>query len=637
VKPIDNLTGKVLGDYRLLKKLTSGGMAQIYLGEDEKLGRNAAIKILTPEMAGSDDTLKERFDREARAVARLEHDNIITIYQYGEQADLYFIAMRYIEGNDLADELKKHKDAGTLMSVRRALYILGQVAAALDYAHSHDIIHRDVKPSNILLGSDDKAVLSDFGLVLWQSSDQTLGTAFGTPRYISPEQATDSQSAVPQSDVYSLAVIMYEILTNEVMFRGKTPMEVALAHITETPTPPRAINPEIPANAQTEIMKALQKDASKRHATAMELIRAIRGAYKLDDTQPIEMPPPIAMMDDVLNTTIPLTPDEIASDTGSSASAILDSWDIPPPNDEEPDTTPAPDHDEAQRQEKGSSRLGLVALLIFVVLAVGSAAFGILGDDNPLSAIVDQVFAADTSAAVATPEENAVAVQATDDPAASAPPTETAVPTNTVQPANTVAATATTQAADTPVPATTVRPTSTPRPSNTPRPTHTPRPSETPRPTDTAAPSSTSPSTNTAALAMSSTGAAMLLLYNDGFFAVANRNDTETLLIGGLLIAGANGDQNGESFDNTLPPGQCVVFKLSGQRDSDIPAEWECDMSQRQLPRDQSVFWRADSASDEVFTIFNQGEVLATCETVGRAVGRVENMTCQIEWNSVQR
>ena len=286
----ENLVGKKLGDYILREKLTSGGMAHIYLGDDEKLQRRAAIKILTSDMAGDDTILRERFEREARAVAQLEHDSIVPIYQFGEEGSIFFIAMRYIEGNDLADEMKKYKERGEYMPVERMLSIMEQVAGALDHAHKRGIIHRDVKPSNVLLRAPqegetgDKAVLTDFGLVLWEDVDKTLGTAFGTPRYISPEQATDSQTALAQSDIYSLAVIVYEILTGEVLFKGNTPMEVALSHITELPKPPRAYNTDIPVNAQREILKALQKDAGKRHTTAMRFIGALKEAYNLHDT-----------------------------------------------------------------------------------------------------------------------------------------------------------------------------------------------------------------------------------------------------------------------------------------------------------------------------------------------------------------
>ncbi|MEL6525095.1 MAG: serine/threonine-protein kinase [Chloroflexota bacterium] len=398
----ENLVGKKLGDYVMREKLTSGGMAHIYLGEDEKLQRRAAIKILTSDMAGDDAVLRERFEREARAVAQLEHDNIVPIYQFGEEGNLYFIAMRYIEGNDLADEMKRYRDKGDLMPTERMMSIMTQVAKALDHAHKRGIIHRDVKPSNVLLrkkdinNPDDKAVLTDFGLVLWEDVDKTLGTAFGTPRYISPEQATDSQSALSQSDIYSLAVIVYEILTGEVLFTGSTPMEVALSHITEPPTPPRAHNPEIPQDAQIEILKALQKDPNKRHRSAMEFVNALKRAYDLpEDTRPPTEPP---QQD---TSTKPLRDDDMPSAVSAvkekSTESLLDSWDrIPSPaSGGIPATIPEKDMADGKSASKSTSPLqsntqkegnglplpaiGGVVVAVAIILAI---AFGMLGGNN---------------------------------------------------------------------------------------------------------------------------------------------------------------------------------------------------------------------------------------------------------------
>lgn len=280
-----NLTGRQLGDYKLLELLASGGMANVYKAEDVKLGRQAAVKILAREMLETDESLGERFQREAKAVAALEHDNIITIYQYGEQEGMYFLVMRLIQGDDLAEELNNLRRQGKLMSPKRLLDILGQIASALDYAHSQGIIHRDVKPSNILLDKNGKAYLTDFGLVLRQKVDKTMGTAFGTPRYISPEQALASDRAVPQSDVYSLAVIVYEALTGQMLFKADTAMQLAMSHVTEPPPPPRTVNPSIPRAVERELLKALDKKPEKRHKTTLLLIQALREAYGplLDD------------------------------------------------------------------------------------------------------------------------------------------------------------------------------------------------------------------------------------------------------------------------------------------------------------------------------------------------------------------
>ncbi|MEQ8673121.1 MAG: serine/threonine-protein kinase [Aggregatilineales bacterium] len=286
-----NLVGKQLGDYKLTEALAVGGMSQVYVGEDVKIGRKAAVKVLTQELLEKDSNLTERFQREARAVGALEHDNIITIYQYGEQDDIYFLAMRLVIGHDLADELNRLQRQGKLMSVDRMINLLSQVASALDYAHKAGIIHRDIKPSNILIDKSDKAILTDFGLVLRQKVDQTLGTAFGTPRYISPEQALASEAALPQSDIYSLAVIVYEIITGQTVYKADTAMGFALSHISEPPPPPRSVNPEIPRSVEREVLKALDKKPEHRHETATEFIEALKEGYRdtLSRKRPIDL------------------------------------------------------------------------------------------------------------------------------------------------------------------------------------------------------------------------------------------------------------------------------------------------------------------------------------------------------------
>lgn len=280
-KTKDDLIGKQLGDYRLTSRLASGGMARVYKAMDYKLQRQAAVKVLEEDKIADDKTLTKRFQREAQAIAALEHDNIITIYQYGEQDGVYFLAMKLVKGKDLADELARLRRSKQLMNVERAVYIMEQVASALDYAHAQKIIHRDIKPSNILIDKDDKAILTDFGLVLRAASETTMGTAFGTPRYIAPEQAISSNKAVPQSDIYALAVIFYEILTGQTPFNGDSPMEIALSQISDPPPTPRSINPNIPPEVEKELLRALEKEPEKRHKTATEFVKAIKHAYGL--------------------------------------------------------------------------------------------------------------------------------------------------------------------------------------------------------------------------------------------------------------------------------------------------------------------------------------------------------------------
>src|SRR5690606_6084753 len=279
----DPLIGKQLGDYRITSRLASGGMARVYKGMDYKLQRPAAIKVLELHTADHDQTITARFKREARAVAALEHPNIIPIYQYGEDeaTGVYFLAMKLIKGRDLANELRRlRKTKSQLMDVDRALHIMAQIASALDYAHSQEIIHRDVKPSNILIDKDDHAVLTDMVLVLRVSSETTMGTAFGTQRYIATEQATSSDKAVPQSDIYSFAVILYELLAGQTPFNGDSPMEIALAHLSDPVPPPTTINPDIPEAVEKELLRALDKDPAKRHKTAVSLIEAVKRGYQ---------------------------------------------------------------------------------------------------------------------------------------------------------------------------------------------------------------------------------------------------------------------------------------------------------------------------------------------------------------------
>lgn len=309
------MIGKRLGDYNLVSLIATGGMARIYEGVDVRLGRHVAVKVLELDPGREevdDDTLPARFEREARAVAKLDHPNIISIYQYGETQGVLFLAMPLIRGRDLAQEFTAARRAGHRMDIKRGLRLLGQIASALDYAHSNGIIHRDVKPSNILIDGNDRAYLTDFGLVFQPQGDPTLGTAFGTPRYISPEQAIASDQATAKSDLYSLAIILYEMLTGQTPFTGTSAMEIALAHVNDTPPAPRSLNPEIPEDADHEIMRALSKDPTQRQGTATELIEAVKAAIDPGGTAQTRMSSPtIAFVpeDTPINTTLNQPPE----------------------------------------------------------------------------------------------------------------------------------------------------------------------------------------------------------------------------------------------------------------------------------------------------------------------------------------
>jgi serine/threonine protein kinase len=276
----DRLLGMQFGSYRLQRLIASGGMARIYEAKDVVLDRIVAVKVLNLE-GDAETTMATRFKREAKAVANLDHEQIVQVYAYGEAAGCVYIAMKLIDGRDLSQEMSRSRRSGQKIDPARALHILEQAAQAIDYAHANGIIHRDIKPSNILIDKRDRAYLTDFGLLLQEGgeSTKTRGTAFGTPRYIAPEQALASQNAVPQSDIYSLAVILYEILTGEAPFTGETPMEIALGHIGDPPRPPRSLNNKIPHGVERELLRALEKDPPRRHATAIDFIRSVKAAY----------------------------------------------------------------------------------------------------------------------------------------------------------------------------------------------------------------------------------------------------------------------------------------------------------------------------------------------------------------------
>jgi serine/threonine protein kinase len=268
-----------LGDYTIQTLIGRGGMANVYEALDEKLGRKAAVKVMRVEH-NQDDELTQRFVREARAAANLDHPNIVSVYQFGEGPNLYYIAMKLIEGRTLLNILKRLRQQKKYLEPAQVQAIVEQIAAALDYAHTKGVVHRDVKPSNIMLTDDNRAFLTDFGLTMQLGEDSTAGTAFGTPRYIAPEQAIASHKAVPQSDIYSLGVVLYEMATGQPPFDSESPMTLALRHITHQPPAPVTVRPDLPHPVQTVILKALEKRPDNRWPSATAMAEALHAAYE---------------------------------------------------------------------------------------------------------------------------------------------------------------------------------------------------------------------------------------------------------------------------------------------------------------------------------------------------------------------
>jgi eukaryotic-like serine/threonine-protein kinase len=251
------------GRYRILRKLGAGGMANVYLAEDEDLGRRVAIKILNDRYA-NDELFVERFRREAKSAAGLSHPNIVSIYDRGEAEGTYYIAMEVIEGRSLKELILTR---GPLPISRAIAYTL-EALEALRFAHRHGIIHRDIKPHNILIG--ERLKVTDFGIARAGASQMTeAGSIMGTAQYLSPEQARGAP-VTASSDLYSVGIVLYEMLTGKVPFSGDSAIEIAMKHLNERPKPPSKVRPEIPEELDHVVLRALAKAPEDRYQTAEE-------------------------------------------------------------------------------------------------------------------------------------------------------------------------------------------------------------------------------------------------------------------------------------------------------------------------------------------------------------------------------
>ncbi|MBI1259508.1 MAG: protein kinase [Chloroflexi bacterium] len=274
----DPFIGQQLGDYTIESLLGQGGMARVYRAVDPNLNRVVAIKVIDPGVV-EDPEYTRRFKREAQTVAKLNHPNIVSLYQFGLSGTVYFMAMAFIDGVDLDWLINDYGHDSHNMGYPDLLRIITQVASALDYAHGQGVIHRDIKPGNILLNRQGRAFLTDFGLVR-DMAIPTLGEIFGSPKYMSPEQAINSANAVPQSDLYSLGIVLYEMVTGHVPFSGGHPNDIALMHIEEPPPSPRQFNPSLSPALEAIILKLLEKRPEDRFQTGAEVVNKLRLALK---------------------------------------------------------------------------------------------------------------------------------------------------------------------------------------------------------------------------------------------------------------------------------------------------------------------------------------------------------------------
>ncbi|HVE39497.1 MAG TPA: serine/threonine-protein kinase [Planctomycetota bacterium] len=268
----DAIIGKEIGHCTIQRKLGQGGMGAVYLAHHPGLNRSVAIKILPGDLA-SNPEFKERFFREARLAARLEHPNVVQVHDVGEEQGIHYISMQYVEGESLDGVLKKRKK----LSVNEALSLTKRVASALSAAAKLGIVHRDIKPHNILISKDGVVKVADFGLAKDEDANRSIsepGVVMGTPYYMSPEQAR-GEKVDHRSDIYSLGATLYHMLSGKRLFDGGTPVSIVMKQASERPVGIRELEPTLPEPVSALIDRMLQKDPAQRFASADELVRAL--------------------------------------------------------------------------------------------------------------------------------------------------------------------------------------------------------------------------------------------------------------------------------------------------------------------------------------------------------------------------
>jgi len=386
--------------YRIVRHLARGGMAEVYLAHDQLLDRPVAVKVLFPELA-HDVNFVERFRREARAAAGLNHHNIVSVYDFGEDEGSYFIVMEYVEGETLRDVIRTEGP----LELPRVVEIGAEVAAALAIAHASDIVHRDVKPGNVLISSTVPAArlrdvpearlsevkVADFGIARAGDPRESLtqtGAVMGTATYLSPEQAKGADIDL-RSDVYSLGVVLYEMATGRPPFAGSSPVAIAYQHLNEPPVPPSTQNPALPPAFDAIVLKALAKDPADRQGSATELRSELLA---------LTMGPP-----DLEPTMLEAPAAAAAAAAGSSTEVLAPvAAPVPPTGGRPAPVGPPPSTPASVYRRRRLVLLGVLGLLAVALLAivVAMASGGGSGGTNTVPRVID-LSVADATAAVA--------------------------------------------------------------------------------------------------------------------------------------------------------------------------------------------------------------------------------------------
>jgi serine/threonine-protein kinase len=616
----DPLLGQHLDNFLIQQALGRGGMARVYKGIDTHLKRPVAIKVVEERLRAS-ATYAQRFEREAQAVANLNHPNIVTVFHFGRHENLYYLVMEYIDGADLDAIMRNYESNGELMPHADVIRILEAVGGALDYAHAQGVIHRDVKPSNIMLERSGRSVLADFGLAL-RVSEGTVGETFGSPHYISPEQARNSANAVPQSDLYSLGVIAYELLAGAVPFDDPNPTTLAMQHIMAAVPSPRAFNRDLSEQIEQVLFRALAKTPEERYPTAAALVAALGQAVDAMKQHPVRVttadlpplppgvpPPPPRRLS--MQTALDKVNQELAL-TNAKGQALTRS--------------PGVDKAGVYRREYGQPgrRTGWLsyvlagggALLALAAISILLLNFLRAPASVPTSPTLpaERTPAGTNTAWLALTNQSAVAIVPTNTLLSMSEATLTMPAPTTVAPSRTPSATPSNTAVPTSVPPTsTTAPTRPPTIAPTALPT-LPPPTQVimtqPQPATPAAPTVAYPD-----------GRLFVLIWDDRVFYAANRSGQKvavsSISIERLLTNGQPAERYaGNRWAGYYPysePNKCLILKIQGSYHNlprnDCPYGYNSEIN----AQTGEVFWTAADGSIEFRVLWNNSEV-GRCE-----------------------
>ena len=459
-----DLSGTKLGKYDVQEEIGRGGMGAVYRAYDPTLGRRVAIKVLAPHLTW-EQTFIERFVREAQAAAQIKHPNIVTIYDVGQEGNWHYFVMEHLEGRTLTEVIQRQGQ----IPAQQAVDILRQLAEALDYAHSRDLVHRDVKPSNAMIDAAGHATLNDFGIVqAAQGSRLTAtGTMIGTLEYMSPEQMQGVRVG-PRSDQYSLGVVAYEMLTGRVPFKAATTAALIHKVVYEAPPPLRTVRPDLPTAVEQVLSRVLAKDAEARYTSCLQLVEALEQAILGATVAAKRKARPAGG-------TQPVTPNVARTPSAPRA----------------PSTGGRPTGKRSIPTIVWALGGGAVALFVLMAVIVGIILVAGSGGDDTLAASPPKA----TSAALGVDPAEETATPLSEDP-----PMETLAPTE--DPIDVQEATPEDTASPVPPPQPTIEPTSVPEATLPPPPTAAPtlEPTVAPAPTPVPEPTATQPAGNSATI-----------------------------------------------------------------------------------------------------------------------------------------